>query len=267
MFKAFSKLKRKDKPYNVLRRELNHWYQSETGQQLLALAQPRLAQQLSNLFGYHLVQIGALYQTELCKGSRVTRCTVLDSGIDQIIQDVHAITCEVDQLAIATDSIDVVLLPHTLEIHANAHQVVREVDRILMPEGRVLIMGFNPISLWGATLWLRRLIGQLPWHGRFLSPRRVKDWFTLLGYEIEHCEYYFYRPAVPSSRLMERLQFLERWGARYWPILGGGYILVAKKRVTPITPIRPAWRVSNGIRTVGATQSTVHTIEKIREDD
>lgn len=266
MFKAFSKLKQKDKPYDELRRELSRWYLGEIGQQLLALAKPKLEQQLSNLFGYHLIQVGSLEQAELHKGSRVNCRTVLDSGIDQILHDAHAISCEVDQLSIATDSVDVVILPHTLEIHPNAHQIVRELDRTLMPEGRVLIMGFNPYSLWGFTMWLRKVIGRLPWHGRFLSPRRVKDWFTLLGYEIEHCEFYFYRPAVPSSRLMKRLQFLERWGGRYWPILGGGYILVAKKRVTTLNPIRPGWRVANRIRAVGAAQSSIHR-EVIREED
>ncbi len=257
MFKAFSKLKRAEKCYDELRRKLNLWYCGHIGQQFLALFQSRLDQVLSNLFGYHLLQIGSLGSADLLKNSRIKHRLILDGRQNGKHPSYLTIPCDVDRLAIATDSVDVVVLPHTLEIHAQAHQVLREVDRILVPEGRVVIVGFNPYSLWGFVMWLRNLFKRLPWHGRFLSPHRVKDWFALLGYEVEHFETYFYRPPFGTRNFKERSLFFERLGARYWPIFGGGYILVAKKQVATMTPLRPSWRVRRRFRAIGVTQSSL----------
>lgn len=257
MFDAISKLKRKEKNYNALRHALVRWSRGRSGQQFLALSQPRLEEVLSNLFGYYLLQIGSFGSTDLMYGSRIKHRIILDSEQTSECRGYQMLPCEVDQLPIATDSIDVVLLPHTLEIHENAHQIVREIDRVLVPEGHVVVMGFNPYSLWGGSMWLRKVIGQLPWHGRFLSPRRVSDWFELLGYDVERMDSYFYRPPLRYPKLMDRMMFMESWGARYWPILGGGYILVAKKQVSTPTPIRPNWPLRRRLPAVGVAQSTM----------
>ncbi len=257
MFDAISKLKRNDKTYEQRRCALNHWYCGDTGQQFLNLAQPRLAEVLANFFGYSLLQVGVLGATDLLGQSRIKQRIILDSDGGTQPQPHLLLPGEVDKLPIVTDSIDVVVLPHTLEIHENAHQVLREVDRVLVPEGHVVVMGFNPYSLWGVTMWLQRLVNRLPWHGRFLSPRRVKDWFRLLGYDIEYLESYFYRPALRHPKVMNKFMGVERWGSRYWPILGGGYILVARKQVITPTPIRPNWKAQRQFGALGATQSTM----------
>ena len=257
MFKAISKLKYREKSYDVLRRELIRWYGGHSGRQFLALAQPRLEEILSNLFGYYLLQIGDLGDNDLISASRIKRPIILDSQHASSGQCYQTLSCEVNKLPIATDSVDVVVLPHTLEIHQDAHQIVREIDRVLLPEGHVVVIGFNPYSLWGMSMWLRRMVGRLPWHGRFLSPWRVKDWFELLGYDLKYMDSYFYRPPLRYPRLMEKMMFMERWGARFWPILGGGYILVAKKQVSTPTPIRPNWQQNRRFRAVGVARSMI----------
>ncbi len=257
MYNAISKLKHQKRSYSQRRDALNHWYCGYTGQQFLALAQPRLEALLADLFGYYLLQVGELGSVDLLGQSRIKQRVILDDSGREHPQPHPLLPCEVDKLSIVTDSVDVVVLPHTLEIHDNAHQILREVDRILVPEGHVLVMGFNPYSLWGGTMWLQKSVGRLPWQGHFLSPGRVKDWLKLLGYEIEHMESYFYRPALRHPALMDKLMWLERWGARYWPILGGGYILVARKQVSTLTPIRPRWQVRRRLGSLGVAQSSM----------
>lgn len=147
--------------------------------------------------------------------------------------------------------IDLVVLPHTLDFSADPHQVLREVERVLVPEGHMVILGFNPISLWG----LRRLFTPRsrrtgPWSAQFISLRRMKDWLALMHFEITGGSMMYYRPPLSNPGVLDRLFVLDRLGDRWWPMMAGVYLLVAKKRVAGMTPIRPQWRfqlVKNGL--------------------
>ncbi|SCZ63542.1 Methyltransferase domain-containing protein [Thiohalomonas denitrificans] len=210
---------------------------------------------LSNLFGYHLLQVGRPNSQDLTRSSRITHRMELDLDPDTKVETpggVERCIAEHHQLPMLSDSLDLVLLPHALELSAEPHQVLREVERTLIPEGHVVILGFNPLSLWG----IRRLVtgwrGRVPWCCQCYTPTRVKDWLALLGFDTVAVRGYFFRPPFSHQGLMERLQFVERAGGRGSLMLAGGYALVAKKRVTTLTPIRPRWRprralVANGL--------------------
>jgi SAM-dependent methyltransferase len=132
------------------------------------------------------------------------------------------------------------LLPHTLDFSDNPHQIVREVARVLRPEGHVVIAGFNPLSLWG----LRRRVGgsrDFPWHGRFIHLARIKDWLALLGLEIVAGSMACYAPPCGEQKWLERFAFMEKAGDRWWPIAGGVFFLQAVKRVRGIRLIMPKW--------------------------
>jgi SAM-dependent methyltransferase len=146
-------------------------------------------------------------------------------------------------LPVQSDSVDVVVLPHTLEFETAPHDTLREVERILVAEGHAVILGFNPFSLWGLWRlfrWNRR--AHPPWHGAFRSMLRIKDWLALLGFDIVLIRTFFFRPPLRHVGMMRRLAWLERLGGRLWPYLGGAYIVVARKRVVTLTPIKPRWR-------------------------
>jgi len=134
-----------------------------------------------------------------------------------------------------------VVLPHTLEFERDPHEVLREVDRILIPEGHVVVLGFNPWSLWGMWRLLRCRSGKAPWCGDFLSLLRIKDWMALLGFDVVLVRRYFYRPPLQRVGIMKKLSFMERLGSKLWPHLSGAYLLVAQKRVATLTPIKPRW--------------------------
>ena len=154
------------------------------------------------------------------------------------------------------DSLDLVVLPHTLERSADPHACLREVERVLIPEGQVLITGLNPMSLWG---WPKqrgsmRLVGGGPVHS-LIAYRRLRDWLRLLGFEVQVSRFGGWSPALGSERWMQRLGWMERAGERWWPILGGVYLLMATKRVPGgrLLPARP-WRT---VRSPAATTAPV----------
>jgi SAM-dependent methyltransferase len=227
------------------RRGLRQWFATVPGAEILEAERQALDQILPNLFGYHLLQVGIPAHVNLVESSRISHCMVLDDTPPSATRGdaaLHCLYAEAGALPVASDSLDVLLLPHTLELEANPHEVLREADRTLVPEGHVVILGFNPWSLWG--LW-RLLTGwrqRAPWCCRFFSINRIKDWLALLGFDTLHVRTYFFRPPFQSAGIMRRFRFLERAGERWWPILGGGYVLVARKRVSTLTPIRPRWR-------------------------
>lgn len=245
------------------RAALRQWYTTPLGQALNTCEHRLLDESLYNLFGYHLLQVGAPQGTDLTAASRISHRMVLVDNVAALptLNGSEGCVGLPEALPVATDSIDLLLLPHVLAFADEPHQVLREAERVLIPEGHVAVLGFNPWSLWGlgrlALGWRRRT----PWCGRFLSPWRVKDWLSLLGFDTVLLRHVYYRPPVHHPSLLQRLLFLERWGQRWWPILGGGYLLVAKKRVATLTPIRPRWRPRRALVPAGLAGPTVRKQE------
>jgi SAM-dependent methyltransferase len=243
-------------PVTETQNQLRLWYGRYPGLWLLEQEQKLLETVLADLFGYHILQIG-MPNTSCCLNvSRIPHQMVMDmvfpgsdtnpkvechqTDFSENITD-HFYG-EPEYIPLAADSLDVLILSHTLEFCANPHEVLREVDRILIPEGNVIILGFNP---WGLWLPWRLLLGwrkKVPWCGRFISVARLKDWLQLLGFDITESRRFFFRPPLSQAGVMKHLQFLEKWGRRLWPFLGGAYFLVARKRMATLTPIKPRWR-------------------------
>ncbi|MEP7102092.1 MAG: methyltransferase domain-containing protein, partial [Burkholderiales bacterium] len=152
-----------------------------------------------------------------------------------------ALHCDFDALPFDSNSLDLIVLPHALELARDPHLALREVERVLMPEGRVVIVGFNPTSLWGLRQhlgrWRKRLAPGsqrglfLPSAGEFLRYRRLRDWLRLLSFEVEDGRFGCYRPPVGSMKWLTRFAWADRVGERWWPVFGAVYFVVAVKRV------------------------------------
>ncbi len=162
-----------------------------------------------------------------------------------------AVYCEFDALPFPSSSLDLVVLPHTLELAADPHRCLREVERVLRPEGRVVILGLNPASLWAVRQNLARVNGRLlgraptlylPEEGEYIGYWRLRDWLRLLSFEVAHARFGCYRPPLLSEVWLERWQWLERPGSKWWTVLGALYGVVAVKRV-------------HGMRLVGLARS------------
>ncbi len=225
--------------------EFKQWYSSPLGRALLEVETHQLDGVLADMFGYHLLQVGRPCAADWLRSSRVSHCTVMDAAAPVAAvapQKAGGFCAEPHSLPVASASLDIVVLPHVLEFSGHPHSVLREVERTLISEGKLVLLGFNPWSLWMVHRAALSWRGRAPWCGKFRGINRIRDWLALLGFDIESVQSYFFRPPWQHDRLMTRLNFMERLGARVWPPLGGGYVLVAKKRVLTMTPIRPRWR-------------------------
>lgn len=227
---------------NQIRHELRQWYKRYVGRTLRKLERRALEPVLKTLFGYHAIQVGTLLGSDLLSSSRISHHVVMDP--DKNEDSDSAVYAYPDALPVASDSVDLVLLPHTLEFERRPHEILREADRVLIPEGHVVIMGFNPWSLWGlVSFLLKRKNKHLPpWCGSFLTVTRIKDWLALLGFEVVEVKMMFFRPPIQQRGIMRRLLFIEKIGERFFQKLGGVYLIVAQKRVTTLTPVKPRWR-------------------------
>jgi SAM-dependent methyltransferase len=216
--------------------ELAHWLTTPAGQYLLAWEQDQLDRVVADLFGFHALQIG-MAELEALRGNRMPHRWLASDSIAQ--PRAVALHCDTDALPFPERSLDLVVLPHTLELARDPHLTLAEVERVLMPEGRVVILGFNPASLWG----LRQRVGRmrqrlggrrplfLPRPGEFIGYWRLRDWLRLLSFEVEGGRFGGYRPPLTSERWLSRYAWMDRVGDRWWPVLGAVYMLVAVKRV------------------------------------
>jgi SAM-dependent methyltransferase len=209
------------------------WLATPPGQYVFAREQAYFDNAVADIFGYHALQLG-MEELDLLRTSRIPLRVLVGRGASA------GLRADFRDLPIESNSIDLMVLPHTLEFSDHPHQIVREVARALRPEGQVIIAGFNPLSLWG----LRRGLGrrkEFPWQGGFIHLPRVKDWFALLGLEIVAGSMACYVPPCSEQKWLDRFAFMEKAGDRWWPIAGGVYFLQAIKRVRGIRLIMPKW--------------------------
>jgi len=214
---------------------LQEWFATPLGQYLLEKEQAYLDDVTPDIFGFHALQVG-MPETDLLRASRIAH-RIRIAAFDH--PDVFA---KCHELPIASQSADLVVLPHALEFADEPHGILREVDRVMMPEGRLVIVGFNPWSLWG----LRSAVGfsrnEYPWNGRFVSLLRVKDWLALLGFDVSAGRLVAYAPPFDKAGLRRRFGFMEPAGDRWWAVGGAVYMLQAIKRVRGMRVLTPAWQ-------------------------
>lgn len=266
---------------------LPQWLGTAPGRYLLAWEQAQLDQAVANLFGFNALQLGLPQLPGLQANRMPHRWVALPEEAspwalpaDGLVTTEGAGSVDVPpgaapgapapdgaarsapRVALVTDaaalpfpaaSLDLVVLPHTLELSADPHQVLREVERVLVPEGRVVVCGLNPASLWGLRQARGHLLQRMGLHsgpgrlylpdaGDFIGPWRLRDWLRLLGFEVESERFGCYRPAVRTDKWLQRTAWMDPAGARWWPIFGAVYLFVAVKRVRGMRLLGPAWK-------------------------
>ena len=239
--------------------ELGCWLRTPPGRYMLAWEQDRLDRSVTDAFGYHALQLG-LPELDGLRANRMPHRWVASDSLvvpeavpmppptDVLISTLSAgdsvhMHCAFDALPFPDSSIDLVVLPHALELARDPHLTLREVERVLVPEGRVIITGFNPASLWGLRQRSARArlgigLGRdqtsglyLPSAGDFIGYWRLRDWLRLLSFEVEGGRFGCWRPPLRSEGWLERFAWMDRVGDRWWPVFGAVYFLMAVKRV------------------------------------
>lgn len=232
--------------------EFHRWCGGAVGQHLVEVEQQELARELHRIFGYHLVVVDPCRPLEALRASRILH-QVVQSSLPRGNECPVSLIARQEQMPWQTDSVDAFVLPHTLEHSADPHQTLRELDRCLVPEGHLIILGFNPRGVWGLRRFFAMRSQTAPWNLRFIALARLRDWLSLLGYDCLMSRYYF--PRLPWAAAAHR-EKNERWSDKaqkpLWPLIAACYLLVAQKRVVTLSPIKPRWRprrslVGNGI--------------------
>lgn len=237
--------------------KISDWLQTPLGTALLQQEARVVEEALDGIFGEQCLQIGIWGDKRtFISYSRLQRAAVVaESGTAQ-----PCFVGDFRQLPIKTDSIDAVLLPHTLDFDDRPHAVLREVDRVLRRDGRLIVLGFKPGGIWG----LRRLIpgaAMPPGAENLISERRLRDWMQLLDMRVLGRERYFFRWPLTGNKARGSARWEER-GQSWWPELAACYMLSAQKRVSPITPVRPVWRHNRAV--VGLAKPSTRTTHASR---
>ena len=227
------------------------WLETPLGAALLRQEVRVVEEALDGIFGEYCLQLGLWGgRRGFVRFSRTQRCAVIGetaAGEPCAVADYH-------RLPVESDSVDAVLLPHTLDFSERPHEILREVDRVLRAHGHIVILGFKPGGLWG----LRRLVqgaGMPPGAVHLISEKRLRDWLKLLDMRIQSTQRYFFRWPLPR-RKVNATQKWEQVGQTLWPEAAACYMLTAQKRVSTMTPVRPLWRTNPKVVTGLAEPST-----------
>ncbi|MCX7141747.1 MAG: methyltransferase domain-containing protein [Proteobacteria bacterium] len=214
---------------------LADWFDTPTGEYVLRWERAQFDSAVEDVFGFNAVQVG-LPRVDLLHQNRIPLRTRVG------LEPASDLVADSGALPLATGSVDLVALPHVLEFSAHPHRILREASRVLMPDGQIVISGFNPLSLWG----LKRAAGigrhEYPWCGRFIGLLRLKDWLQLLGFELNGGRFGCYAPPFTQHKWLESSAFMEKAGDRWWPIAGGVYVVRAIKRTVGMRLVMPSWR-------------------------
>ncbi|MDT8992227.1 methyltransferase domain-containing protein [Curvibacter sp. APW13] len=231
--------------------DLHDWLQTPCGQYLLAWEMQQAQALVADVFGYHALQLG-LPELDALEANRMPHRWLATEYMAPVQGPAWArlgLLSDFTALPFAANSLDLLVLPHTLEFSADPHATLREVERVLVPEGRVLVFGLNPTGLWALRQWRARLAGKLGWgrlflpqEGEFIGARRLQDWLHLLSFEMEQTSFGCFVPAVRTEQWLQRWLWLDRYGPRLWPVLGSAYSVLAVKRVRGIHLLGPVWK-------------------------
>jgi SAM-dependent methyltransferase len=235
---------------------MQQWFETPPGRYLLAWERAEFDRAVSDIFGFHALQLG-LPELDALQSNRMPHRWLAvqelpapgSTAKPSLVTDFCALPFE-------ANSLDLVVLPHALELNVDPHATLREVERVLVPEGKVVICCLNPASLWGLRQrrdHVYRTLGFgeqfLPDAGDFIGYWRLRDWLRLLSFEVESSAFGCYRPSFKTDRWLDRFDWLDHVGERWWPIFGAAYFLVAVKRVRGIKLIGPAWKAKPAIAT------------------
>ncbi|MFN2361340.1 MAG: class I SAM-dependent methyltransferase [Marinobacter sp.] len=244
--------------YSARHESFESWFQTPLGRALLADQRACVEHHVASLTGARQLQVGLSHRLPLASTTDFAQRILTTPVWDSLIPDGVAV-CDADELPFPGDSMDLVIFHHTADFSPHPHQALREASRVLRGEGMIVLIGFNPFSLWG----LRKLVSRKrggPWGGRFMMKRRMEDWLRLLDFSVESAQSAFFQVPFQGSSAKEGNGLVERLcGNRFLPV-GAYYCILAKKRVYSRIPRKPAWQSKKVIAmpgggTVGASRT------------
>lgn len=216
-----------------------NWRDIPQGKWLREALQDSLEPHWETVFGHYLLKLGGLSQaiTTPCRiREQYVICPSIrsDHGAKKT-ERADLIQADLSALPVQADSVDAVFLPFALQYHENPHALLREVNRVLRADGHLILAFTNPFN----PMQLARLFPSMRakplWNCRLFSQQRVRDWLSLLHYDVVAVDYFGagvpWRQDGCPERGWRRVMELCPW-------LQSGYFIVARKREWPLTPVR-----------------------------
>lgn len=231
---------------------LADWFARPLGQQALRTEGAMLDELLPGLFGYHLIQL-SVQPAPLYHASQIQHklAVSLSAGPGA------GIVASPASLPFESGSVDLVILHHLLDFIESPIEALREISRVTISMGNLIVIGFNPLSLWGAWRLFGRLRGRMPWAGHFIRPGRLMEWLNLLDFKIDRAQYALYGP--PLARFAGGVGNYAGGLSRHLNLPTGAiYVIAARKQVAAMTPMKPVWGQSRAFGRLSVVRSVKH---------
>lgn len=220
------------------------WLNSTAGQAFLQAEQRLIDASHKDIYGMRLLQLSIQHRS-LHDASNVHHRFSLSAVNDD--NAASGAYCEFDALPLDQHSVDVVVLHHVLEFSEDPHAILRDVARVVRPEGKVIVAVFNPWSVLNLQQMLSKPFNDKSWRAQNIGGHKLGDWLRLLDFEVNSLDHCWYSPAISSGPALERLLRLEKPLHRFLRPFGASSIVAATKRVTTVTPTRRRWREIQGL--------------------
>lgn len=216
------------------------WDELAQGRWIADQLDEKLASWWPRIFGYHLVKIGSLSR-ELT----THKCTIRHQ-VSIASEPGGELLADIAKLPFQEGSVDACLMALSLNFHHNPHQLLREVNRVTVAGGHLVLVGMNPFSPLGLASLNPQLQHRYPWNGRFFTQGRIRDWLSVLGFKVIGEQKLVYSSLLVAP---EHTRWLQIMNERYIPGIGSVYVLLAKKMVKPLTPIKAKWQIKSKLVT------------------
>jgi len=231
---------------------IRHWFESDLGQHVLQTESAMLDQLLPAYFGYNLAQFSVQNQS-LYRSSQIQNKFAI--AMDERLAG--GLIARPSELPLDSDCLDVAIVHHLLDFTESPQDILREIARVTLPMGHIVLVGFNPFSLWGAWKLMAKFKGRAPWNGSFIRPGRLMDWLNLLNFKIDRAQYAIYRP--PLARYSGRVGDYSRGVSRHLNLpTGSVYVIVAQKHIGSIRPQKPLWKPAPSFGRLSVVQTVKH---------
>lgn len=232
-------LERSEQDYLADSQEFENWFQTPLGRLLLSHQRQQIDSVTRKIFGYHQLEMGVSHRIPVGSCTSLGHKMLLSSTVSEHMPE-NTLVSMPDEIALIHDIVDLAILHHTLDFTTSPHQTLRDVSRVVKGGGHILIVGFNPVSMWG----LRRMVSKkraAPWSGRFISGKRVEDWLGLLDFKLQSINYHFFVPPIQNLSLINKFGLVQFPTLRKIPV-GAYYLVLAKKQVGCMIPLKEKWR-------------------------
>ncbi|GAB1268151.1 methyltransferase domain-containing protein [Aurantivibrio infirmus] len=229
---------------------LEQWLSGALGTALLAEEHPQIDNALRDLYGFHLMQLSIGAKSDLTSASTINHRFALSPHVGSVGNEqsgngnslVRAFA-DIEKIPLESESIDVALLHHVLEFTENPHQLLRETARVIIPRGYVVIVGFNPYGWFGLFKHVALLATRkIQWRRHSLRLGRLVDWLRLLDFEPVSVTHGYYRWPIDHQGFVSKTSWFEDFFKKIKFPVGGFYLVLARKDVVAMTPIKPSWK-------------------------